>query len=83
MRERATYIHGTGPREQERLAGLNRLTNQVFVEFLDIRAGLRILEVGSGLGLLAVAVASAAPGVSVVGLEQSSAQIAAAVKDST
>jgi SAM-dependent methyltransferase len=82
MSETPTYIHGTGPREQDRLAALNRLTNRAFVEFLDVRAGQRILEVGSGLGLLAMAVASAAPDVKVVGVEQSSAQIAAAVKDS-
>ena len=29
-----TYIHGTEPGEQQRLAALNRLTNRAFVEFL-------------------------------------------------
>ena len=74
-----TYIHGTEPGEQQRLAALNRLTNRAFIEFLDIRPGMQILEVGSGLGLLAADVASEAANVQVVGLERSSAQIAAAV----
>lgn len=73
-----TYIHGTEPREQERLAALNRMTNTAFVRDLDVPAGARVLEVGSGLGLLAVEVASAADGVHVVGVEQSADQIAAA-----
>jgi SAM-dependent methyltransferase len=75
-----TYIHGTKPSEQARLALLNRLTNGPFVEFLQVRSGMRILEVGSGLGLLAGEVAMAADGVEVVGLERSSEQIAAAAK---
>jgi len=75
-----TYIHGTAPSEQERLAALNRMTNQTFVEFLSITPRIRVLEVGSGLGLLAAEVAVAADGVQVVGVEKSSAQIAAATK---
>src|ERR1051325_5795377 len=75
-----TYIHGTEPSEQARLALLNRLTNEPFVEFLQVRPGMRILEVGSGLGLLATEVARAADGVEVVGLERSGEQIAAAAK---
>jgi ubiquinone/menaquinone biosynthesis C-methylase UbiE len=77
---RETYIHGTDPSEQERLAALNRMTNQAFVEFLRIAPRMRVLEVGSGLGFLAVAVATAADGVQVIGVEQSSAQIAAAAQ---
>jgi SAM-dependent methyltransferase len=73
-----TYIHGTEPSEQERLAALNRMTNTAFVRYLDVPAGARVLEVGSGLGLLAVEVAAAADGVHVVGVEQSVDQIAAA-----
>ncbi len=70
------YIHGTEPSEQERLAGLNRMTNAAFVEFLNVEPGTHVLEVGSGLGILAADVASA--GVEVVGVELSAAQIAAA-----
>jgi SAM-dependent methyltransferase len=77
---RDPYIHGTEPDEQRRLAVLNRMTNEAFVRFLDIGPGTRVLEVGSGLGILAAEVASAATGVNVVGVEKSAAQIAAAVK---
>ena len=77
--EEATYIHGTAPDEQARLAKLNRLTNRPFVEFLQVEPGMRVLEVGSGLGILATDVAAAAAGVEVVGLERSRDQIAAAV----
>ena len=72
------YIHGTEPSEQERLAGLNRMTNAAFIRFLDVSAGAHVLEVGSGLGLLAVDVANAAADVQVVGVEISPAQIAKA-----
>src|SRR4030081_1577238 len=72
-----TYIHGTEPSEQERLAALNRMTNTAFVRFLDVPAGARVLEGGSGLGLLAVEGATAADGVHGGGLEVSSEQIAA------
>jgi ubiquinone/menaquinone biosynthesis C-methylase UbiE len=73
-----TYIHGTNAPEQTRLALLNRLTNGPFVEFLKVRPRMRVLEVGSGLGLLAAEVAGAAEDIEVVGLERSSEQIAAA-----
>jgi SAM-dependent methyltransferase len=72
------YIHGTEPSEQERLAGLNRMTNAAFIEFLRVAPGSRVLEVGSGLGILAGQVAAAATGVDVVGVELSAAQIASA-----
>jgi SAM-dependent methyltransferase len=71
------YIHGTEPSEQERLAGLNRMTNAAFIRFLDVAPRSRVLEVGSGLGILANEVASAAD-VVVDGIELSAAQLAAA-----
>lgn len=74
-----TYIHGTEPREQDRLATLNRLTNQRFLQFLSVRPSMHVLEVGSGLGILAASVAAAADGVTVIGLERSIDQIRAAV----
>jgi len=72
------YIHGTEPSEQERLAGLNRMTNGAFIRFLGVTSGMRVLEVGSGLGLLANEVASSAANMDVVGIEISAAQLAAA-----
>ena len=53
-----TYIHGTEPSEQKRLAALNRLTNEAFVRFLGVVPRMRALEVGSGLGILAAEVAA-------------------------
>ena len=80
MSDQTTYIHGTEPSEQARLAALNRMTNESFVEWLHVRSGMDVLDVGSGLGLLASEIASAAEGVHVVGVELSAAQIEAAVK---
>lgn len=74
------YIHGTESTEQERLATLNRMTNRAFIEFLDVHPNMRVLEVGSGLGILATEVAAAAENVEVIGVERAAAQIAAAVK---
>jgi SAM-dependent methyltransferase len=74
----ATYIHGTAATEQARLLALNRLTNGPFIEFLDVQPGWRVLEVGSGLGILAAEVAGSAADVQVTGLERSPDQIAAA-----
>jgi SAM-dependent methyltransferase len=73
------YIHGTRPSEQKRLAALNRMTNDAFVQFLGVVPRMQVLEVGSGLGLLAAAVAAAAEDVQVVGVERSPHQIAAAI----
>lgn len=78
-RRARSYVHGTGAEEQRRLAELNRLTNAAFIEFLGVDRGARVLEAGSGLGLLAAGVAAAAPGVDVVGVEYSAVQLAAAV----
>jgi ubiquinone/menaquinone biosynthesis C-methylase UbiE len=75
---RVTYIHGTEPSEQHRLAELNRLTNETFVAFLDVPAGARVLEVGSGLGILARRLAEGVADARVVGVELAAAQIAAA-----
>ena len=74
-----TYIHGTTPSEQERLTALNRMTNAPFLAFLQLAPGMRVLEVGSGLGILAAEVAAAGGDIAVVGLEKSPDQIAAAV----
>jgi ubiquinone/menaquinone biosynthesis C-methylase UbiE len=72
------YIHGTAPDEQDRLAALNRMTNAAFIEFLAPEPTAQVLEVGSGLGLLAARVAARVPGGRVTGLEFSPAQLARA-----
>jgi ubiquinone/menaquinone biosynthesis C-methylase UbiE len=75
---RASYIHGTEAAEQERLARLNQLTNSTFIRFLDVPPGSRVLDVGSGLGILAGEVGRAAESVAVVGVESAAAQLARA-----
>ena len=75
---KATYIHGTDPSEQRRLVELNRLTNGEFIRFLGVRPGEHVLDVGSGLGILASEVARAASGVRVVGVELADAQVSRA-----
>jgi len=54
------------------------MTNAAFIRFLDVAQGSRVLEVGSGLGILANEVAAFASDVDVVGVELSAAQLAAA-----
>jgi len=77
----ATYIHGTEQEEQERLARLNRLTNAPFLAWLELRPTDRVLEVGSGLGLLAREVAARTPQGEVIGIEYADAQLARAPRD--
>jgi ubiquinone/menaquinone biosynthesis C-methylase UbiE len=69
------YIHGTEGDEQDRLATLNSMTNKSFVNFLRLRPADRVLEVGSGIGLLATEVAKKIPGGQVTGLEKSADQM--------
>ena len=76
----AAYIHGTDASEQARLELLNRLTNGPFLEFLNVQPAMRVLEVGSGLGILAAEVAAVADRVEVVGLERSSDQLSVAIQ---
>lgn len=72
------YIHGTTVEEQRRLADLNHLTNAPFLNFLDGSGAKRILEVGSGLGILLNEVAAAFPQAQCFGIEYSREQLAAA-----
>jgi SAM-dependent methyltransferase len=76
------YIHGTTPCEQERLALLNDLTNPAFLDFLEIEAHYQVLEIGSGLGILASEVAKRLDGKgSMIGIEISQEQLEKAPKD--
>ena len=70
------YVHGTEADEQERLAKLNKLTNPPFIDFLSPQTSDHILEVGSGLGILAGEVAAIATTGRVVGIEYSAEQMA-------
>lgn len=72
-----TYIHGTDPEEQARLTLLNRLTNPPFLAWLAPRPTDTVLEIGSGLGILAREVALRVPLGEVIGVERSAEQLAA------
>jgi SAM-dependent methyltransferase len=74
----ATYIHGTTTNEQDRLALLNSITNGPFLDFLQLRDRDHVLEVGSGLGILAGEAARRIPAGRVTGVEYSEQQLAAA-----
>lgn len=74
--ESARYVHGTDPDEQGRLTRLNELLNQASLRELSLAGGERILDLGSGLGQLARAMAHAAGGPGrVLGVERSALQI--------
>jgi SAM-dependent methyltransferase len=75
----STYIHGTTPDEQARLATLNDLLNRRCLSELNLRGGERVLDVGSGLGQLARLMAGRT-GTRVVGVERSPDQIGRAVE---
>ncbi len=78
-RPESHYLHGTTPSEQQRLAALNDLMNNRSLAALSLRGGERILELGSGLGQFARAMARAAgPRGRVVAVERSRAQLAVA-----
>jgi SAM-dependent methyltransferase len=71
------YVHGTDPAEQDRLSRLNRMTNAAFEQFLGLNGGERVMEIGSGLGILAEEVAGGLPRGFFAGVEYSPEQLAA------
>jgi SAM-dependent methyltransferase len=74
-----SYIHGSAPDEQRRLALLNDILNDACLRELSLRGGERVLDVGSGLGQFTRAMARAAgPAGRVVGIERDAAQLAEA-----
>ncbi|MCB0630274.1 MAG: methyltransferase domain-containing protein [Saprospiraceae bacterium] len=80
MKEK-TYIHGVAPEEQDRLRLLNRLTNGPYLDFVKIKPGDQVLEIGSGLGIIAHAIAETYPSAQVTGLEYAAEQIAGSPQD--
>jgi len=73
--EKANYIHGVSPDEQTRLQLLNELTNQSFLDFLQLNGYEEVLELGSGLGILCAQVARLLHRGRAVGIELSKAQL--------
>jgi SAM-dependent methyltransferase len=80
-RRPSRYVHGTAPRERRRLALMNDLINQGSLRELGLRGGEAVLEVGSGLGQFARAMARAAgTGGRVLGIERDDGQRAEAAR---
>lgn len=75
------YLHGTDPREQDRLRRLNDLLNEASLGEMGLRGGEKILDVGCGLAQLTRAMARlAGPEGRVVGIERSPEQLAEAAR---
>jgi ubiquinone/menaquinone biosynthesis C-methylase UbiE len=73
------YIHGTAPTERRRLSRLNDLMNHSSLAAMKLAGGEKILDVGSGLAQLSLAMARAAGARgSVVGVERDLTQLAEA-----
>ncbi len=78
------YLHGSEPREQQRLSMLNDLLNEGSLRALDLRGDEKVLDVGSGLGQLSRAMARRLTrGGRVVGIERDAEQLAAAERLAT
>jgi tRNA A58 N-methylase Trm61 len=74
-----SYVHGTSPEEQRRLALMNDLINTGSLRELAIEPGVRVLDLGAGTGQLSRAIARAAgPSGRVVGVEFSREQLISA-----
>ncbi|MBX3388471.1 MAG: methyltransferase domain-containing protein [Phycisphaeraceae bacterium] len=75
------YVHGTHRSEQDRLALMNRILNARTLAEVRVQPGDRILDVGSGLGQMSIAMAEAGgAGSRVLGIERSDEQIAKAIE---
>lgn len=75
------YVHGTHRDEQDRLALMNQILNARTLAELRVRPGDQVLDVGSGLGQMSLAMAQAGGTDSrVLGIERSDEQIAKAVE---
>lgn len=79
FQESQRYIHGSKPKEQRRLSGLNALLNQACLRELALTGSEAVLDVGSGLGQFTRDMARAvAPRGHVVGVERDKKQLAEA-----
>ncbi len=77
------YIHGTAPEERRRLSRLNELMNDSSLAAMHLQGGEKILDVGSGLGQLSLAMVRAAGlRARLVGVERDATQLAEATENS-
>jgi SAM-dependent methyltransferase len=76
----AQYVHGHDVDEQERLAQLNRLTNDSFIDYLAIVPGESICNFGCGLGILESQIVARLKNVKITAMERHQEYFAAAKK---
>ncbi|MEQ8769304.1 MAG: methyltransferase domain-containing protein [Phycisphaerales bacterium] len=74
------YIHGSDATEQARLTRMNDRLNTGTLGVLSLAPGMRVLDVGSGLGQVARAIARSAPRSIVIGVERDDQQRRGAVE---
>ncbi|MFT5051644.1 MAG: SAM-dependent methyltransferase [Chlamydiales bacterium] len=80
MANTSTYVHGTEPVEQERLALMNGILNASALRELNPQVGSRVLDLGAGTGLFARCMANAVgPTGCVLAVERSGEQVQAAM----
>jgi len=73
------YIHGSSPKEQQRLSDLNELLNQACLRELALTGKESVLDIGCGLGQFTRAIARAVhPNGRVLGIERDARQLATA-----
>jgi ubiquinone/menaquinone biosynthesis C-methylase UbiE len=74
----AAYIHGTSPREQQRLINQAEQLSALLSANLVLEPGERLLEIGCGVGAVLGQIGLAHPDVQLLGIDISPAQIEAA-----
>jgi ubiquinone/menaquinone biosynthesis C-methylase UbiE len=77
----SNYIHGVTKSEQNRLAELNKIVNDSFMNFLEINPDNKILDIGCGMGNMAKYIAGKYPKTFVYGVDISQEQISNGVID--
>lgn len=71
----STYIHGTSPREQERLLRQAATLEGVILDGFMADPGERILEIGCGVGAVLERIAARCPGSNLTGIDIAPAQV--------
>jgi ubiquinone/menaquinone biosynthesis C-methylase UbiE len=74
------YIHGASDNEQKRLRKLNNMTNESFIDFLDIKNKDKICDFGCGMANMLIDINEKYPDTELTGIEISEEQYKTALK---